>query len=47
MADDLLLQQIESTVNVVAGKEGYSISTLSHTERLESPPLSPTRLLTG
>ena len=45
MIDDLLLQQIESTVNIVAGKEGYSVSTLSHTERLANPSLSPTRLL--
>ena len=45
MINDLLLQQIESTANIVAGKEGYSVSTLSHTERLANPSLSPTRLL--
>ena len=43
----LLLQQIESTVNVVSGKEGYSVPNPFHTERFANSSLSRTRLLTA
>ena len=45
--DDLLLQLIESTINLVAGKEGYSDSNSFYTEQLANPSLSSTRLLTA
>ena len=45
--DDLLLQLIESTLNLVTGKEGYSDCNSFYTEQLANPSLSSTRLLTA
>jgi len=45
--DDLLLQLIESTINLVTGKEGYSDSNSFYTEQLANPSLSSTKLLTA
>jgi len=45
--DDLLLQLIESTINLVTGKEGYSDCNSFYTEQLANPSLSSTRLLTA
>ena len=45
--DDFLLQLIESTINLVTGKEGYSDSNSFYTEQLANPSLSSTRLLTA
>ena len=47
MIDDLVLQSIESTANVITRKEGYSDFNSFHTKRLASAPLSPTRLFTA
>jgi coatomer protein complex subunit epsilon len=45
--DDLLLQLIESTINLVTGKEGYSDCNSFYTEQLANPSLSSTKLLTA
>jgi len=45
--DDLPLQLIESTINLVTGKEGYSDSNSFYTEQLANPSLSSTKLLTA
>jgi len=45
--DDLLLQLIESTINLVTGKEGYKDCNAFYTEQLANPSLSSTRLLTA
>lgn len=45
--DDLLLQLIESIINLVTGKEGYSDCNSFYTEQLANPSLSSTRLLTA
>jgi len=45
--DDLLLQLIESTINLVTGKEGYADCNAFYTEQLANPSLSSTKLLTA
>ena len=45
--DDLLLQLIESTINLVIGKEAYLDSNSFYMKRLANPSLSSTKLLTA
>ena len=47
MINSLPLRLIESTINPVTGKEGYSDSNSFHTEQLTNPSLFPTQLLTA
>lgn len=45
--DDVLLQLIESSINLVTGKDSYSDSNSFYTEQLGNPSLSSPRLLTA
>ncbi|KAJ3491859.1 hypothetical protein NLI96_g420 [Meripilus lineatus] len=45
--DDVLLQLIESSINLVTGKDSYSDSTNFYTEQLGNPSLTSPRLLTA
>ncbi|KAJ7155424.1 coatomer complex protein [Mycena crocata] len=45
--DDLLLQLIESSIGLVAGKDGYSNSNSFYTEQLGNPSLSSPHILTA
>lgn len=45
--DDVLLQLIESSINLVTGKDSYSDSNSFYTEQLANPSLTSPRLLTA